>query len=142
MLPADVRRAGRDSFLSVINRTPTTQIVAGVALLVAGVVGCVVLWGGGVIWGVPIAAAVMGPLLVCSGVAARRRRRKLEAQACLVVEQWDDLIEEIIDTKAAGGSTVALLRSKGIADIHIRQKLLREVDKRMAECDASANADS
>ncbi len=120
-------------------KSPVTQIVLGSVILVGGLVGFAFLHEVGLIWGVPIAAIVIGAFALGDGCIGLRRQRSLEAQAQLVLEHREEIIQEVIAAKASGGNTVALLQGKGITDTRIRQAVLREARERMAEAEEPAS---
>jgi hypothetical protein len=101
-------------------------------MLLGGVVGSVLLYEAGLIWGLLIAAIVIGAFVLGDGCVGLRQQHSLEAQATLVLEHREEIIQEVIAAKAAGGNTVALLRGKGITDTRIRQAVFREARERMA----------
>ena len=117
--------------MSWFDKSPVTQIVLGVVLFAVGALGVVTYYRAGIHWALPLVAVTIGPLLVCNGFAALRRRRALLSQIRLVKERAEQLIQQVVQIKSAGGNAVDFLASSGISDFHIRQALLREANRRI-----------
>jgi len=113
-------------------KSPATQMLLGGVLLAVGVVGSALLYEAGFVWLLLIAAIVVGAVFLANGFSGLRRQRALHAQAKLVLEHREEILQEVIAAKSAGGNPVALLRDKGITDTRVRQALLREARRRMA----------
>jgi len=117
---------------SLMMLPPKARLVAGIVMALLGAGLTVALWGRGIVFGATIFCMVVGFFLAWSGYSGLERQARALAQLRSVEERRDEILQDMIDLKKAGGSPVRYLNEQGIQDAELRSVLLEEMKERMS----------
>src|SRR5689334_5531867 len=98
----------------LIRLPPKPRIIAGILSMAGGGILTVWLWDRGVIWGLPVFFAVIGFLLLLTGISGHVRERNRRAFVANVEEHRQEILAAMIDAKRQGRNPVRFLNEKGI----------------------------
>ena len=112
----------------LLSLTPKNKIRLGLAVGVAGVASCVLLWQRGWVAWVAVAAALLGPTLALIGLRERGRERAFDAEVERARSEWGELERGIQAARRDGGNVARYIQGKGYREFTVRRWIASELD--------------
>lgn len=118
-------------YQTLLRLRPRSRIIAGMVSIAGGVALTVLLWNRGVVWSLPVFAAVGGIFLFLSGLSGRRKEKERERLLAMAERRQEELISSMVAEKREGRNPVRWLNDQGIHDGEIRTLLLDAMNERL-----------